>query len=251
MKLFSLIVCVLLCSPQAFAQDTCSTIDFENRVYLQETVASAITPFVYNLKVMDYSKNRVGIIKNKLFKLKSVMELRDNDNNLLATAKARYISWGTHISFYDCNDRLIGKIIENSVLRRVASLGSSQKYTFFEENKNNLGEISKLDMRAGTKVFPVLGNLFYYAGLFRSANFQATSPNKNGVDVQDAKSTRSFVQGFGDEWTLTFTNQFSELKKLMFLFLPAYRTRVDSVLKPESSNELSKKKALYETLYQD
>lgn len=251
MKIFSLIICILVSLSQAFAQETCSTIDFQNRVYLKETVASAITPFVYNFKVMDYSKNKVGFIKNKLFKLKSVMELRDNDKNLVATAKARYLSWGTHISYYDCNDKLIGKVIEDSVLRRVASLGSSQKYTLFDEEKRVLGNISKLDMRAGTKAFPVVGNLFYYVGLFRSADFQATSPNKNGVDLQNAKATRSFAQGLGDEWTVTYTDQFSELKKLMFLFLPAYRTRVDSVLKPESSQELSKKKALYESLYKD
>ncbi|MCO4784097.1 MAG: hypothetical protein KC646_17355 [Candidatus Cloacimonetes bacterium] len=251
MKYFNVIICVYLGLAQSFAQETCSTLDFKNRVYLQETAVSAITPFVYNLKLLDYSKNKIGIIKNKMFKLKSVMELRDNDKNLIATAKARYVSWGTHISFYDCNNKLVGKIIEDSVLRRAASLGSSQKYTFFDQNKQKLGDISKADMRAGTKLFPVVGNLFYYVGLFRSANFQATTPNTEGVDIQDAKATRSFVQGLGDEWTLTFTDDFSKLKKLMFLFLPAYRTRVDSVLKPESSQKLSKKKALYESLYKD
>lgn len=239
---------LLIINNNSFAQGACSSIDFGTNVHLKETTLSGITPFIYHFDILGENQKSLGKIKNKLFKLKSVMQLRDSSSNLIATAKAKYISWGTHISFYDCNNQLIGKVIEDSVLQRTISLGSSQKYTFFDSGKNAIGSISKLDLNA-TKFIPLVNYFFKGIGLFRSGSFKVSAVNPNGVETTQASAKRTFAQGFSDEWSVKFNPKFSQLKKLMFLFLPTYRTRVDSVLKPQSSIKLNSKKKLYNKLF--
>lgn len=241
---------LVLLSLISVAAAACPDINLGHRAFLKETTTSVIAPLVYDLHVLDQDERKIGKIHSRIFKLSSTMVLSNTEGQVVATAKARYISWGSHISFYNCEDKLIGKVIENSVKRRVLSGESSQTYNVEGSEEELLAQVSKLDTKV-LRGIPLIKDAFHAIGLFKTSNFQMKSVLKDKGEVMDAQATRKFADGWRDDWTINYSNHTTDLKRLMFLFLPAYRTRMDSVLSPESSQELGKKRKLYEEIYQD
>ena len=95
---------------------------------IKETVASGLLPFLYNLEIRDVEGNSKGFLESRIFRLHSTFHYIDTSGEKIATARARYISWGSHITVHDCNNATLAPIREKKVLsRRLHSLGKEQE----------------------------------------------------------------------------------------------------------------------------
>jgi len=234
---------ILLIGFGNFLYGNCPVLDLPEKFLVRETVGSGLTPLVYDFEVLGEEDQVIARIGSRIFRTASTLELSSPEGELIATARAKYISWGTKIQIVDCQDNPIGRISEESVVgKRLLSLGSLQGYKFQDTSGNQVADVSKVDTSALT-VLPFAG-IVHKAGLGRNTLFSI-----KGRDGEPLfKISRSTIQLIRDTWEITRL-QSSDLDPRVLVFLPAYRTRKDSVLRPETSN-LKKKTNLFEALYQ-
>jgi hypothetical protein len=223
-------------------QAQCPTLNLPKNFTIRETVGSGLTPFVYDFEVLDENELVLGTIASRIFRLHSTMELFNSNQKLVALAKAKYVSWGTQVEIEDCNGNLLGRIREESVVKkRLLSLGSLQSYLLESSDGQSIGSLQKFDTSALTHL--PFGGIVHKAGLGRNTLFKLR--NQDGKVV--VKMTRSFLQPIRDTWVIEEVMP-HQIHESILLYFPAYRTRVDSVLKPQNSH-LKKRTNLFQELY--
>jgi uncharacterized protein YxjI len=223
----------------------CPTLELPKRFFIRETLSSGVTPFVYDFEILDTRDRVIGSIENRVMRLTSTQQVFNTNHELVAEAEAQYVSWGTDMKVLDCQGKRIGKIREDQVVGRIASAGSIQTLDIQDAEQNKIAEASKLDTSFIKHIF-VLGKIVHILGFARNSEFKIE--NNSGTNL--AHISRSFAQPIRDTWELDI-NKTDEIDPLMLIFLPVYRTRVDSPFNPKSSATLKRKRQLFEMLYQE
>ncbi len=224
----------------------CPSLDLPDRFFVRETIASGLTPFVYDFEIVDTHDRILGTIENRVMRITSTQEVFNNQHELVARAEAQYITWGTDMKITDCQGRRIGKVREDQVIGRIASAGSIQTLDIQDAEQNKIAEAGKLDTSFIKHIF-LIGKIIHVLGFARNSEFQIEDTSGGNL----AHISRSFAQPIRDTWEIDINQADGEVNPITLLFLPVYRTRKESIWRPESTPDFKRKRHLFETLYRD
>jgi uncharacterized protein YxjI len=165
-----------------------------------------------DLEISD-SDGKVGKIEQRTLNFTTTFDYRDNQGNLVATAKQKMLSWGTHIDIYDSAGVKIGAL-QDKVFKNLLSW--TRTFSIEDSHGNEIASSEKMR---------------FFATSFTIKNPEGT------LIAEISRPSFNFVT---DTWKMDISG---DIDKRLLIFIPSYKTHADNQSSSSSSTSSSKSKS--------
>lgn len=152
----------------------------------------------------------VGKIEQRTLNLATSFDYRDNQGTLIATAKSRLLSFGTHIDIFDAKGEKIGSL-RDQVVKNLFSW--TRTFSIDDKDGNEIATSERLQ---------------YFAT-------SITVRSRGGALV--AQISRPSFNLFTDTWTVDIPG---DIDKRLIIFIPSYKTHSDNQNESKSTQPSKK-----------
>ena len=151
----------------------------------------------------------LGTITQKFLNLTKAFTYVDAKDNCIAKARARLLSWGTHIDVTDCSDRPVGAIKEN-VLKSLFKVYT--QYSILDANGTEIATSEKVD--------------------WISTDLTIRRPDGHTI----ATLHRPWLTILSDNWTVKIADH-ATVDSRLIVMIAAYKTSVDNDRRKDSKSD--------------
>ncbi|MDD5629411.1 MAG: hypothetical protein PHU21_10130 [Elusimicrobia bacterium] len=178
----------------------------------QFSIKERVISFTDTFDVVSNGK-KLGVITQKILSLTRSFKYKDADGNLVAEARSRVFSWGTHVDVTDSQGRPIGAIKEQ-VFKSLFKVYTA--YSILDAQGREIALSEKVDW-LGTEI---------------------NISDKQGRRVAVIK--RPWINFFSDHWDVQVQDPKAVDSRVMVM-IAAYKTSVDNARRREARDRDSKK----------
>ena len=169
--------------------------------------------FILNERVIAWSttldledeEGKFGKVAERITSLTRSFNYDDQNDNRIATARQKILSWGIQVDVFDCENNKIGTIKEN-VIKSLLKVNT--EYSILDPHGNLIAQSNKVDWLATSFTL------------------------KDDWGAVVATIERPMFNWFGDNWTINIVNN-DVVDPRVLVMIGAYKTSVDNQRRSE------------------
>lgn len=187
----------------AFAQESiCPQLDLPEQFSLNQRIFTWGNSF----NIVDAKKQKSGTVVQKLFNFKTTYAVRNNQNEVVATAAARILSGTLNVDLYDCHHKKIGNFTKGFWSDKFSG-GAYATYTISDHDNNVIGKSTQ--------------------ATFLTTKLEIYSQSEGQTTLAAVLHRGFFGRILKDKWTVTLQPDLDPRMELMVLMMAAFKTQSD------------------------